>query len=1626
MTTTNNDLSAEREFHPFEEVERGSGGADQAEADREVFARSATLRRLSFTTASQKGSFRQPSLLHGKSLTPQLSASSILRRPATAAATTHSRVHKALREIDRDFEFSSKQTTVDGLLYSSRFSIKEIVNRKASSANLSIENESTTMQAERIEAEGLYSNNELAASTPRVNIQAKNREMQRHLSSGCIRPLSAAPSISSINTTIRTRAMPDENGFILRKRLCAKTFEDMIAAQVKPFESTGDTKCSAEITSNSLHSEPLKSPRADSSIVNLLEHGIIESVLDLSTSSDAATQGHCCRALYYLSRIHVARKSMIAHGVVASLKQLSRTISPVIRLDIAATLCHLSEQNNIVDALFFEGIDRILLRLIVSPSGELKRICALTVFNLSADAQHIRHFRDAFSQLLIAATKLKCGFESSCLCQDSSSVLESPTASMIRAIYNASLVPTFHSALIGENIPRFLASQTPLVPPAIQVWALRSFVSLSEVQSNRQLLLTSSLSELLESALVSSFEEIQEIALLTLLQLSTDEGSRVKMCNWLPISSLVRTARQHLQSRSRDTKLVFTEERPTFNIDQLESKREENIVVHLVSCILRNYCESVQTHINLIQAGSVAVLMEMSRMTELDTKVNAISSLCYLVLTFPEAVLIHIPELTDTILTLTLVQSPCSHDCPFAVKMLYNISCCDGCIPLLCQSEALLNRLLQLASDSIDSKSAELLAAITYRLVGTVPCASYLLRRGIFSQLVTFIRLYSTCRTYALNAVLRLARDGGDEFPHGEDDISHLMLALLSNGNEPKAAATMWVQPPLPARLVKRKPNVGRLEGDAWTIRSAVTLLAHLARHPKNQAALVRNEVFFRFLKSFYAMRPKCNGEKTEGGEMDQASDEDIILANCAFIYYTLTATKEGCELLVKERGIEDLIKLSRIKTRRTEAKVETIASGDAYSVKELCVLALCRLSSFVGLETRLIDQGAIETVMILALVATDSITIKALCIMTLANCLVNATPHCLHFLISQGIIWALSSLCTVEYPEVSYVCAVSLCNLSAHSSKVLKFLDAGAPRALVYLLSRTGGADAAEDALIFLVTVKTIANLATSEKLCQAFINEGLESCLSKHFLSSESSEELRQLAAMVLLRVTSANDAEISPERINSTMLLWMEQIIEMKDDDRVRNCLLTVHDLTSSSSLDVAKIDVPYVLKILVQVLHRHHSHNAQIVTLCLSVLYNMSCRMEALPIIVKSKIMPFLRQQVPWSTTTLAAQRHGNTIPFAVSLPSPELSTLTSSTSFATVQLCCLVLHNLSCWYTVNDDEGVLAALISNHAVATLHDIYFSPFSDLKEVAAVAICNIAVGKVNSARVVEDFAGLVLVHFVCSEHFLARQHRLVAAALRKLCNAPGNQVRLLNARIANAMVAMLDTPKMDIDAILILLAALRHLSSCKDHIPRLLSDGVLPCLVKLAERPSATVEMSSYCFEIISNLCSIDFQDYLRNCPEINVVGTLTKLSDRNNLVYHGQYSGQNAFEEQASSLDSYCARGKVKLLSLPVLITDLMKSTTSTTGAIMNTLQIKANFVVHAKKWTPRAQPGPRNLAMLACKPISHTDNRQAISSEVKQRIGCFLPLPKSAFIRNEKNDAIASFSSLSSDRQLFIR
>uniref|UniRef100_K3WLD5 Armadillo repeat-containing domain-containing protein n=1 Tax=Globisporangium ultimum (strain ATCC 200006 / CBS 805.95 / DAOM BR144) TaxID=431595 RepID=K3WLD5_GLOUD len=1297
-------------------------------------------------------------------------------------------------------------------------------------------------------------------------------------------------------------------------------------------------------------------------MASILNHGIIQSVLGLSAITDSATQAHCCRALYYLSQVASARKPMVAHGVVSTIKALSRIIATKPRQDLAATLCHLSEENGLVELLLFEGIDRSLGRMFAAASPETKRICALTVFNISVDAVTIKHFMDSFSQLLVTLTRASSNAAS---------------GNLIKAVYNAALVPAFHSALLSENIPRFLAQQLPNVPPPIQILALRALVALCDSRSNRAQILSQTSCKLLETMLTSANEEIQETTLLIVLLLSIDEGSRIKLCNWIPAATIVQTASQHVENSS--------------TVDNCSGNASRDRLVYLHSCVLRNLCDSVLTHHELVEEGAVRVLLEMGRMDDNDVKSNAMCALCCILASSTEESAAYVTEITHELIALTETNTP--KNCMFAVGALYNIACSDESLPLLAQSHPLLDRVLQLAAGDTPSSCSkedtqrvvELVAAILYRLAGADDTQQLMLQHGVFPVLIRVIHQSPAGRAYALNALFLLAQNGGEHFPHGGDEVSNLAIALSEqdrpNSLRAVAAASM---------VTKNQVTTADKNTTTTTLRSAVTLLAHLARHPKNQSALVRNGAVFRFLK-----------------QLKRLEDEETILINCAFVYSSLTTTHKGCDHLIKEYAIEDIIHLSRTN--------KLVASSNQV-VKELCMLALCRLSSFMGLEVRLIEHGAIDAVLIMALVTTDSALIKSLCIKTLANCLVAKT--CVRPLIEHGIIWALSSLCLVDSAETRDACAVSLCNLSAVTNMLSRFLDAGAPRALVHLLKQKSDPTYAT----VLTSIKAIANLVANEKICAAFLNEELERYLSVHFSDPHSSEELRQLAAMVLLRVTSANDAMISLERLKNGVFVWMEQIIVMKEADLVRNCMLTVHDLTCNSTIDVAELDIEHILRIVIQVFQRHQQ-NDEVVTLCLSIIYNLSCQLSVIPRLVIPEIMTFLRQQTPASESTAeslsalfrdtqSAQQLLQREPTSISAKSVD------------VKLCCLILHNMSCCNTSSKSTGeLLAALVNYHAIAILHDIYVLR-DDLKEICSIATCNIVVGKVNTSRVLEDYASAILLHFVFSSYFRANHYHLMSVCLRKLINAPGNQDMLLSSGIIKVIVFMLAVPEIGNEPSINLLAALALLSKCSHHVVRLLDDGVLPSVIRIADAKGAPPAAFSYCFEILSNLCTMNFEDHVKQYPEINVISTLTKLSE----MHHHSSSGSNnhIIQQQlqhfhpapaspaskssfaGGSGSCYYDRGEGKPLQPAQLLTFMMKSP-STSSSLKKNLELHTTYTVPARKWVPDAHPVPKDPPPLVCNEITLTETSQSIPAEVKQRIRALTPLPKETLVRDESAD-----------------
>jgi hypothetical protein len=113
--------------------------------------------------------------------------------------------------------------------------------------------------------------------------------------------------------------------------------QGVVQALIKALESIVEEKtkqaCCAVLSSLSFSS---------SSVVHLVEAGVIEAIFHLSKTDDIATRKRCATALCNISYETTVRVKMVQMGVVKVLAQLSNTYSDETQMDCASCFCNLS------------------------------------------------------------------------------------------------------------------------------------------------------------------------------------------------------------------------------------------------------------------------------------------------------------------------------------------------------------------------------------------------------------------------------------------------------------------------------------------------------------------------------------------------------------------------------------------------------------------------------------------------------------------------------------------------------------------------------------------------------------------------------------------------------------------------------------------------------------------------------------------------------------------------------------------------------------------------------------------------------------------------------------------------------------------------------------------------------------------------------------------------------------------------------------------------------------------------------------------------------------------------------------------------------------------------------------
>lgn len=554
-------------------------------------------------------------------------------------------------------------------------------------------------------------------------------------------------------------------------------------------------------------------------------------------------------------------------------------------------------------------------------------------------------------------------------------------------------------------------------------------------------------------------------------------------------------------------------------------------------------------------------------------------------------------------------------------------------------------------------------------------------------------------------------------------------------------------------------------------------------------------------------------------------SESDHIVKYCAYILYELAKEVECLETLFTEGIVALLINLSR--------------SADE-QVKELCILGISQLSSGNGTEYRLASEGAIGTVIIMALVTTNHEGIKIECTKTICNCL--RDPNAVPIMVEDGSLWALASLYHLPNASIRLGCAVALCNLAFLPESKSKMLEAGIPGVLVKLSDT-------EDSAISMACLKTASNFLNDDEFSLRLISEGFISILRRHF--SSTFKDVVELSSKVLLKISRTNTASCLTS-INKGLIYWVASIVALKEPSLTMDCIVSLYEITlynvtrsAVSALQIIKIIDSIDLSIL----------DSTTSLLCCRILYNLTCSVEFIDELLESSIFESIHR---FSNDAFDRKYRQQLVHCKV-----------------------WIYHNLSCTQQHANklcNEGIVPIILS----------IYQRYDKCKQVCASIISNIALGNVNSHKIIQERGGRLLTDFLVY-HFTTVQPNdvstdmcIFSAVLRKLSTPPGNQRLMMEDGVVPATLHILASRFTTDATILNCMELFAVLSKTVSNRGIMAQEGAIEPIIDIARNPTSTRSILAACFTAMSNLGNFDTIDYGVELGK-HFLPTLMKLSE-----------------------------------------------------------------------------------------------------------------------------------------------
>eukprot|EP00752_Nemacystus_decipiens_P010361 g9231.t1 len=548
---------------------------------------------------------------------------------------------------------------------------------------------------------------------------------------------------------------------------------------------------------------------------------------------------------------------------------------------------------------------------------------------------------------------------------------------------------------------------------------------------------------------------------------------------------------------------------------------------------------------------------------------------------------------------------------------------------------------------------------------------------------------------------------------------------------------------------------------------------------------------------------------------------------------YRISCCKRGRELLLEEGAPESLIRL---------------ISKPNEEMRKGCANTLLNLASDPGREIEITKCGAVSVLLITALVASDSDDTRHACTKAMANLLCEKKAH--HGMFKDGVVWGLASMSKSKDITIARLCSVALCNLSCEYWKDIAMSNS---MQAVYTLARS------DDEPVMSAGMKALHNV-----LLRAQYLEGLD-----HIFSStvpiacqalqHDSREIRLVGLRLTNLVSTTSGSRQTAMRYG---LLEHVKIGDFDDDEALCYsfcCALDKFALDPETRTAVLDSGCIANFPALCSMSGRNFARLAQF-------LYSVSCSAELVPRLVFQhdciKVVTAVLEPHP------ADEREGGGGHGGGGDGGGREGKVGGAASAGSLdgarETCAALLFNLS-----TQDE-VKTELVLKGGTRLASALWEDASSGARRDCSLVACNLAVGKVNTAKMVRHGAGRLLVELVTNTDPLkdADVRKRASAAFRNILCVSGNHVQLAEEGVIPALI---DLAKTECPVVRRNCASALRSMTCKAEVRQLLiASGAIKVILDDATNQDADESLA------IDNelLCEIEAESWVNGTRGILV--------------------------------------------------------------------------------------------------------------------------------------------------------